>query len=291
MKNQHSNHLLQLLLSTAFISTSGVLGRYIDLPTPVTIWWRCLLGSLFLYLFCRYRKYSLKVNSKKDINRILLSSIFLGAHWITYFYALKLSNVALGMLSIFTFPMITVLLEPIFYKTKLEFAHILLGLMVIFGVYILAPDFDFQNSHVKGILLGVFSAFCYAIRNLILKGQVVRYNGTILMTQQILILSVVLVPFLFLMDTSNIKTQFPYVILLAIITTAIGHTLFIHCLKYFSVSTASIIKSLQPVLGITMAYLFLNEIPTSNTFIGGSLILATVIIESFRSKKITALKK
>ncbi|HMC01148.1 MAG TPA: DMT family transporter [Flavobacteriaceae bacterium] len=285
MKNQYNNHLLQLLLSTAFISTSGVLGRYIDLPTPVTIWWRCLLGSLFLYLFCRYRKYNLKVSSKKDIYRILLSSIFLGTHWITYFYALKLSNVALGMLSIFTFPIITVFLEPIFYKTKLDFMHIILGIMVILGIYILAPEFDFQSSQVRGILLGVFSAFCYALRNLILKGQVVRYNGTILMTQQILILSVVLLPFLLVMDTSNIKTQFPYVILLALFTTAIGHTLFIHCLKYFSVSAASIIKSLQPVLGITMAYVFLNEIPEFNTFIGGSLILATVIIESFRSRK------
>ena len=285
MKNQYNNHLLELLLATVLISTSGVLGRYIDLPTPVTIWWRCILGAIFLYLFSRYRKFSFKIHSKKDISRVVLSSIFLGTHWITYFYALKLSNVALGMLSLFTFPVITAFLEPLFSKTKFDLIHVFLGILVLVGIYILAPEFDFESCQVKGILLGIFSSFCYALRNLILKGQVLRYNGTTLMTYQIFILSFVLLPFVLVMGTNNITTQFPYVILLALFTTAIGHSLFVHSFKNFSVSTASIINSLQPILGIVMAYVFLKEIPSINTFIGGSMILATVIIESFRSKR------
>jgi drug/metabolite transporter (DMT)-like permease len=73
--------------------------------------------------------------------------------------------------------------------------------------------------------------------------------------------------------------------LLALVTTAIGHSLFINSLKYFSVSTASIVGSIQPIFGIIIAFIFLNEVPTLNTFIGGTLIIATVIIESIRSKK------
>jgi drug/metabolite transporter (DMT)-like permease len=285
MKNQHANHLLELLIGTLFISTSGVLGKFIDLPTPVIIWCRSALGGLFLYLFCRYRKFDIKITSKKDFITILLSAVLLGTHWITYFYALKLSNVALGMLSLFTFPVITALLEPLFIKTKLNIIHVFLGIIVLIGIYILAPKFDFESSQVKGILLGLFSALCYALRNLTLKRHIAQYSGTALMMHQILILSVLLIPFMFIMDISNLTTQFPYVILLALITTAIGHSMFIHSLKYFSVSTASIINSLQPVLGIIMAYFFLKEIPTWNTFFGGSLILTTVIIESIRSKK------
>jgi drug/metabolite transporter (DMT)-like permease len=285
MKDQHYNHLFELLIATLLISTSGVLGRYIDLPTPVIIWFRCALGGLFLFIFCFYKKFSLKINSKKDIPTIILSALFLGTHWITYFYALKLSNVALGMLSLFTFPVITALLEPIFLKIKLDSIHIVLGIMVLVGIYILAPEFDLESSHVKGILVGVFSAFCYAIRNLILKRHIGNYNGTVLMFHQILILSVVLLPVLFFMDSSNIFSQYPYIILLALFTTAIGHSIFIHSLKYFSVSTASIINSIQPLFGIIMAYFFLNEIPSWNTFFGGTLIMGTVIIESIRSKK------
>ncbi|NOQ92861.1 MAG: EamA family transporter, partial [Flavobacteriaceae bacterium] len=216
----------------------------------------------------------------------ILSSLFMGAHWITYFYALQFSNVAIGMLSLFTYPVITALLEPLFFKVKLNPMHIVLGIIVLIGIYILAPNFDLESSQVKGILIGVLSALFYSLRLLILKQHTNKYHGSTLMFYQILILSIVLLPALFMMDTSGIQTQFPFVILLALLTTAIGHTLFLQSLKYFSVSTASIISSIQPIFGIILAYFFLNEIPTWNTFWGGLLILSTVVIESIRSKKI-----
>jgi drug/metabolite transporter (DMT)-like permease len=87
------------------------------------------------------------------------------------------------------------------------------------------------------------------------------------------------------MDVSGFESQYPYLLMLALLTTAIGHSLMVHSLQFFSVSTASIISSVQPIFGIILAFIFLNEIPTWNTFVGGSLILATVVIESVRSKK------
>ncbi|MDG1729502.1 MAG: DMT family transporter [Algibacter sp.] len=284
MKNQHSHQLLLLTFATLLISTSGALGKFIDLPTPVIIWCRSALGAVFLYIFCRYKKLNLKIQSRKDIPTIFLSALLLGTHWVTYFYALKLSNVAIGMLSLFTFPVITALLEPFFTKARLNPIHILLALMVLLGIYILAPDLNFENTYIKGILIGVFSALCYALRNLILKRHVHKYDGTVLMMQQVLIVSILLLPVMFKMDISNIQTQFPYLLLLGLVTTAIGHSLFINSLKHFSVSTASIIGSAQPIFGIIIAFLFLKEIPTLNTFFGGSLIIATVIIESVRSR-------
>ena len=285
MKNEHLVRLLELSLATLFISTSGALGKYIAMPTPVIIWWRCALALVFLWLFCNLFKISLIPRSRKDLPAIALSALFLGAHWITYFYSLKLSNVAIGMLSLYTFPVITALLEPLFVKTKLEFSHIILGFLILLGVYVLTPDFNFENSDVQGILLGVLSAICYAIRILILKNFAQNYHGTTLMLYQLIVLSVVLAPVLFLMDTTGIKTQYPYVILLALLTTAIGHSLFVHSLKYFSASSASIISSLLPIYGIIIAYFFLGEIPSLNTIIGGTLIMLTVVIESVLSKK------
>lgn len=285
MKNNHVNHLFELTFATLLISTSGVLGKYIDMPTEVTVWWRSALALIVLFIYCKYKKVNLKIYSKKDFLTFIISAFFMGGHWISYFYALKLSNVALDMLSLFTFPIIIALLEPLFVKVKFDPMHIVLGALVLLGLYILSPEFNLENTQLKGVLLGLLSAFCYAIRTLILKQQVSKYDGTALMLYQIVIVTIVLAPVMFLMDTSNIKTQYPFVILLAVITTAIGHTLFIKSLNYFKVSTASIISSTQPVFGILLAYIFLNEIPTLNTYIGGSLIIATVLIESFRSKK------
>lgn len=157
--------------------------------------------------------------------------------------------------------------------------------MVLLGIYILAPAFNLESATLKGILFGLFSALCYALRNLILKQHVQDYHGSALIMHQLLIITVILSPILFFMDSSKITTEYPFIILHALVTTAIGHTLFIGSLKYFKVSTASIIGSSQPVFGIIIAFLFLNERPSINTFIGGALILATVIIESLRSNK------
>lgn len=285
MKNQHNNQLLLLTVATLLLSTSGSLGRFISMPTEVIIWWRCALACLFLFIYCKYKKFNIKIQSKKDFYTLIFSTFFLGAHWITYFYALKLSSVALGMLSLFTFPIITALIEPFFTKKKLIPIHIVLALMILIGIYILAPEFNFKSNQVKGILFGLLSAVCYAIRNLMLKKTVSKYNGTSLMMYQTFFLTILLLPILFIKDSSNITTQYPYVILLALVTTAIGHSLFVSSFKHFSVSTASIVASTQPVFGIIIAYFFLNEIPTINTYIGGSLIIATVVIESIRSRK------
>ncbi|MBP0903566.1 DMT family transporter [Mariniflexile gromovii] len=284
MKNQHSRNLIFLLIATLFGSTSGPLGKYIDLPPPVIIWCRCILGGLFLYAFCYFKKVNLKISSKRDFSTLIISALLFGAHWITYFYALKLSNVAIGMLSLFTYPMLTALIEPLFIKVKFDPMYIVLSLMVLLGLYILTPKFNPNNTYFEAIIFGVISALFYALRNIISKKLISRYTGMSIMFYQLAILSLVLLPVIFYFDTTNISIQFPYIVALALITTAIGHTMLVSSFKHFSVSTASIISSTQPVFGIILAFLFLNETPTLSTFLGGSLILATVIIESVRSR-------
>jgi drug/metabolite transporter (DMT)-like permease len=69
------------------------------------------------------------------------------------------------------------------------------------------------------------------------------------------------------------------------ITTAIGHTLFLMTFKHFSITTVSILSSIQPVYGILIGAIFLKEIPELTTIFGGFLILGSVVIESFRSSK------
>jgi drug/metabolite transporter (DMT)-like permease len=118
------------------------------------------------------------------------------------------------------------ILEPLFIKSKLDYVHILLSLMVMLGIYILAPEFNLESDNLKGILFGLLSALCYALRTLILKQHISNYNGTLLMLYQLLIITVLLSPVLYFMDTSAIVTQYSYVLLLALLTTAIGHTLF-----------------------------------------------------------------
>lgn len=281
MKRFNHSHLLEINLAMLFIGTSGALGRYVALPVPVTIACRGILAFVLLYVFCKWKKISLRV-SRKDLPVIVLSGLLMGLHWLTYFYALKWSNVAIGMLSLFTYPVITAFLEPLLLKTKLQWMHLLLGALVIGGIYFLAPNFDIKESNTIAIGIGVFSAFCYALRNLVLKSQVNTYHGSMLMVYQVGIVGVVLLPFLWKSDITLVLGQWQGLVTLALLTTAIGHTLFLMTFKHFSITTVSILSSIQPVYGILIGIIFLKEVPELRTVFGGMLILASVIIESFR---------
>lgn len=285
MKNQYLKNVTELNLAILFISTSGVLGRYISIPPPLTIWWRCVFAALIIGLFCYFKKINLKISSTKDLKLIIVSGLFFGTHWVTYFYALQLSNVAIGMLSLFTYPVITALLEPLFFKIKFNSIHIFLGLLILIGIYFLTPEFNFENNYTKGILFGFISSIFYSLRNILLKKKVHNYDGSMLMFYQMLVLALILWPTFFIFNANPTTNEWSAIVLLALVTTALGHTLFIRSFKNFSVSSASIMSSIQPVYGILLGVLFLHEIPSSKTIIGGILIISTVIIESILSSK------
>lgn len=284
VKNTSLAHLLEINLAMIFISTSGALGRHIDLPVPLIIVSRSILAVIVLAIYCKWKGFSFKV-LKKDRFPILASGFFLALHWLTYFYSLKLSNVAIGMLSLFTYPILTSFLEPLLLKTKFQRIHLFLGLLVLTGIYFLVPAFNLDNSYTIAVGIGLLSALFYALRNIILKNRTSSYNGSSLMCFQLFVITIFLSPLLFYFELNPITTQWKWLVVLAILTTSIGHTLFLNSFKHFSITTASILSSVQPVFGIIIAAIFLNEIPTLMTILGGFLILSSVIIESIRSYK------
>ena len=283
-KKQYLKNLVQLNFAVLIISTSGTLGRYIELSVPVIIFLRAFIGGSFLYIFCKWKKLSFKINVK-DYKTIFFSGVLMGMHWITYFISLKLSSVAIGMLSVFTYPIITSFLEPIMLNSKFKKSNLLLGLMVLVGIYFLAPEISMKNDQFIAVGFGVFSALCYSIRNIYMKAKSSQYEGSILMVYQLIIVSVLLSPVFYFYDVNGLGVSLPAILILALLTTAIGHTLFVYSFRNFSISAASIISGVQPIYGIIIGMIVLGEYPGVRTIIGGSVILGTVLIESIRSFK------
>ncbi len=272
---------IKLNLAMIFISTSGVLGRYITMPVFSTIGFRALLAGILLFFFCKWKGQRFEIK-KEDRIPILLGGIMMGAHWITYFYALRLSNVAIGMLSLFTYPAITAILEPIILKTKMLGFHLFLCALVLLGVYFLVPDFGLESGTLKAVGFGVFSAFCYAMRNIMLKPKVKTYDGSVLMVFQMVIISVMLLPTLFQVEPALVMDNLWGLVILALVTTAIGHSLFLYSLRNFSTITASILSCAQPIYGIVIGIIVLKEYPEWSTMIGGGIIISSVVAESYR---------
>jgi len=277
--------LLLLNLAMLFISTSGVLGRHVSLPPEVTIFWRAGLASLLLIGICLFQNIPLFKESRKELGLFALSGFLMMVHWVAYFYALQLSNVAIGMLSLFTYPVITAILEPILLGTSFQKRHILLGGLTLVGIYFLAPSFDFENSYVKAIGYGTLSSFTYSLRNILMKKSIPHHNGLKLMLYQTVVITLLLIPFGVDHGMGNVLDQWWAILLLALLTTVIGHTLFLMSFRKFSVTTASIMSCIQPIYGIVLAMIFLSEFPEWRTWIGGGLIVFAVLIESTSSTK------
>ena len=271
------------------MSTSGVLARAMGVSPELAIWVRCIVASLALGLVLKFMKLPLWAKERKALIIVIASTILFGAHWITYFYSLHFSSVAIGMLSLFTYPVFTAILEPIIVKSKPKLIDIGLSFVAFFGVFFLVPDFDLTNDVTLGVVIGVFSAITYSLRNIMLKLHVQNHSGITLMFMQVVGLSVLLSPVFFIGDIGLKLDMMAFdwwkLLTLGLFTTAIGHTLFVVSFKNFSITVISILSTLTPLIGIGLGYLFLDELPQGNVWIGGLLISIAVVVESLKSFK------
>lgn len=267
-----------------FISTSGGLGRSLSIQPVPAIFWRSLIAVLAIGAWCVYRKYTLRIRESRSRMIILVSGVLMTLHWVTYFYALAWSNVTIAMISVFTYPAITTLLEPLLLKTRFQPIHLLLGAMILAGVFLMTPSLDPTDRVTAGILMGLTSATLYSIRNILMKTQISSLNGSVLMGYQAGIAVLMLAPFALFSAGWPPASDWGTLAALGLITTTLGHTLFLSSFRYFSVSTASLMSSVQPVYGILFGYLWLGEVPGWSAVLGGILILASVVVESVRNR-------
>lgn len=283
--NKNLRPIAEINLATLFISTSGILGKLITLPAPLTILIRSVFAVFFLILLMKIFRIHKKVNFKKHLGFFVVSGICLAGHWVFYFYAIQISTVAVAVISLFTYPVITTLLEPLFLKTRLENFNIVSSVVVLIGVFIIIPAFDLDNNITLGILAGILSSVMYSCRNILSKKYIHEYSGIAILLNQLIFAIICLIPFGFVYAVHISTSNLIYLIILGLMTTALGHVLFVRSLQYYSTSTVSIISSLQPVYAVLWAVIIINESLNSKVLIGGSLIFAVVIAQNLNAYK------
>lgn len=282
-------NFIQLFAAIIIMSSSGTLARSLDISAELAIWTRCILGAVVLFGIIKWMKLPLGVGKGRPLKMVVISTILMTIHWVTYFYALYYSSVAVGMLSLFTYPVMTALLEPLIVKSKFNLGDLILALIAFIGLYFLVPEFDLDNQVTQGVLFGLLSAFTYSLRNLILKLYVKDHSGITLMFMQLLGVALMLTPVVFYYGVGHsfvgIAHDWMPLLLLGVVTTALGHTIFVMSFKNFSITTVSILSTLTPLIGIGLGMLFLNEYPEGKIWIGAGLISVAVVAESLKSMR------
>ena len=76
-----------------------------------------------------------------------------------------------------------------------------------------------------------------------------------------------------------------WLLLIALVPQAIGHSIFNWALKYLSAAFVSIALIGEPIGAIILAMIFLNEYPTPIELTGGGLILLGILVAALNEKK------
>ena len=177
--------ILIALSAIMAMSTSGVFSRAMSLPVLVQSWGRSLIATITLFLILKSLKKRIKLPKGFFRVKMLVVTILMGLHWVFYFYALVFSNVALGMLSLFTYTLFTTLLEPIALGTSFKIRHLLFAMIGFLGLYLLIPSFSFENQQTLGLAFGLISAIAYTFRNLSMKRWIDSVDATVMLTKKV----------------------------------------------------------------------------------------------------------
>ncbi|MGL1936677.1 MAG: DMT family transporter [Fibrobacterales bacterium] len=271
-----------IILHSALIllSVPALFAKGIDMPAGMLIWWRCFIGAIAsLLILWRVKKLAIPSGQRKWI---VLTGSLMGFHWWTFFASIQFSTVAIGILSLFTYPLITVLLEPFFFKTPLSKRQIIGACGILTGVFFLVPELSLENEITLGVLIGVLSAVFFSLRNMLTKKYLNSTSTITTMGYHIIIASVALTLTLPFNNSPFIIPSFEQLGLLTILATFFtlgSHGLLVYSLKSFTPATISILSSLQVVYGPLLAAFCFSEFPPLYFYYGAVIIVGIALYE------------
>ncbi len=281
--NARTRSLAEIHIAVVFFGLAGLFGKLISLSPLVIVFGRVFFASLFLIVLLRIQKQTLRLENRRDYLLFLLLGLVLAIHWVTFFLSIQLSTVAIGLLTFSSFPVFVTFMEPVFFKTRLRPANILLAFITVIGVALVIPSFHFESAMTQGALWGIASGFTFACLSLLNKNFVSRYPSPLISFYQCSIASLVLLPFVGMLHPTLEPRNILLLAVLGIVFTGVSHTLFINGMKHVKAQTASIIASLEPVYGIVAALFLFGEVPSLRGVIGGLIILGTAAYSTRKS--------
>ena len=290
MQNDNLKSYLLLHVIVFIWGFTAILGALISLDALPLVWWRMSLAVVFILIYVLIKKIPLKI-PKKTLLAFLFAGLIIALHWLTFFKAIKVSNVSITLACLSTGAFFTSILEPLLFGKKIVWYEVLFGLIVIAGLYII---FNVEVDYVYGIILALTSAFLSALFTVINAKFTKEYLPSVISFYELLggvaFLSVYL---LFSNGFTNefltlSLSDFGWLILLASICTAYAFIASVKVMKYLSPYTVMLTINLEPVYGIILAVLLFKDAERMSPmfYLGAVIILTTVVLNGIIKKRL-----
>ncbi|MFQ3296976.1 MAG: drug/metabolite transporter (DMT)-like permease [Polaribacter sp.] len=281
MQESNLKNYLLLHLIVFIWGFTAILGALITIDAIPLVWYRMLLAVVFIAIFFLWKKKSFKVD-RKGLIKFFFTGVVIALHWVFFFKAIKVSNVSVALVTMSTGAFFTSLLEPIFFKRKINRLEIFLGLLVIAGLYII---FNFESQYKLGIVYALIASFLGALFAVLNGLFIKKYTADTISIYQ-LFFGVVFIT-IFLLFTKGFSVSFfqiprldwVYLFVLSSICTAYAFIASVQVMKYLSPYTVMLTINLEPIYAIILALLiFGEEEQMSSTFYVGAFIVLVVVL-------------
>ncbi|MGZ0786954.1 DMT family transporter [Pseudomonas saponiphila] len=270
-----------LHIGALMFGLTGVFGKLAAASPAVIVFGRAAFAVLALAGFARLASATpWQTLAATDWRRLLLSGLLLAGHWVSFFVAVKVAGVAIATLGFASFPAFTVILEGLIFRERIRFNEILLVSLVSIGLVLVTPDFDLASQATTGLLWAVGSGLLFALLSLNNRASSGRIPAVQAALCQNLVVALCLLP-VAAPELGQVRAMdWLWISLLGIFCTGLAHSLFVASLAVIKARTAAVVFALEPVYGITVAWLLFGENPTLRMLMGGALIIVAIVVSS-----------
>jgi len=282
VKPDRTSGLAEIHLAVLLFGLAGLFAKFLPLPAWCIVLGRTGFATMALAVVLAFSKSGRYPRGRKTIALFCLLGVILAIHWITFFHAIQVSSVAVGLLAFSTFPVFITCLEPFWFNEKRRTIDWVTALLVLLGLGIMVYPSGFRGQVFSGVIWGTMAGFTFAILSLLNRKWVRDYPPAVIALYQNAVAALVLLPMLAVADLRVDARQIGLLVFLGVICTALSHSLFIRGLRFVRAQLASVIACLEPVYGIAFAFFLLHEVPSTSTLAGGALIVATTVAATRR---------
>lgn len=282
VKFKNQIHLHFLVFIAGF---TAILGELISLEAIPLVWYRMLIASVLMFGFIKIKKISLIV-PLRTILKFFLAGIVIALHWITFFAAIKVSNISITLAMFSTGAFFASLIEPIFFKRKIIPYEIIFGLLVIVGVFLIMQT---EIKYLLGICLGITSAL-FSSLFAVINGKFVAHHNASTISFYEFISGVFFISLYIAFSNDGFDASFfklsiddwLFLGVLASVCTAYAFIASVYVMRYITPYSVVLTYNLEPIYGIFLALVFFpqTEVMPSIFYVGAALIISTVLMNA-----------
>ncbi len=238
-----------------------------------------------MFIYVKLTRQELRVD-KRTFLQLMGIGIVIMFHWLTFYAAIKVSNVSVTMVSFSTGTLFSSVIEPFFYKRRIRLYEVIIGLVIIGAIAVI---FSIETQYWLGIILGIAAAFTSSLFGVMNGLMSHRLPSGVISFYEIG--SAFLGLTLFIFCLGDFTPQFfrldqPSVVgilLLSLVCTVFPFITSVNLAKFISPYTIVLTVNLETVYGIIWAILFFkenNEVQPS-FYIGVIIILFAIFLNSY----------